>query len=193
MSATKRVTRLKGMVPKSKEPLALADMDKAIMEGAYNRAKGNGPGPRGIKMKFAIDYIAKLQKALSGLDTGAIGEAAAWLKEARDKGRMVFVIGNGGSAAVASHLAVDLVKGASYGRPAKFKVMGLADCVPTVMAYVNDVGGEAVFVEQLKNFAGPGDVVIAISGSGDSPNILAAVEYANGAGCKTIAMTRAVD
>jgi len=142
-------------------------------------------------MKFATDYIAKLRKTLAGLDVGAIGQAAAWLKEARDKGRMVFVIGNGGSAAVASHLAVDLVKGASYGRPAKFKVMSLADNVPTVMAYVNDVGGEAVFVEQLRNFAGPGDVVIAISGSGDSPNVLAAVEYATGAGCKTIAMTRA--
>lgn len=142
-------------------------------------------------MKFAVDYIEKLRETLAGIDGAAIGEAAAWLKEARDKGRMVFVIGNGGSAAVASHLAVDLVKGASYGRPAKFKVMSLADCVPTVMAYVNDVGGEAIFVEQLKNFAGPGDVLIAISGSGDSPNVLAAVEYAKGAGCKTIAMTRA--
>ncbi len=141
-------------------------------------------------MKFAADYIAKLQKALAGLDAEAIGKAAAWLKEARDQGRIIFVLGNGGSAAVAAHLAVDLVKGASYGRPAKFKVMSLAENIATLTAYVNDVGGEAVFVEQLKNFAGPGDIVIAISGSGDSPNVLAAVEYANGAGCKTIAMTR---
>ena len=142
-------------------------------------------------MKFAVDYIEKLQKTLAGLDAGAIEKAAALLKEARDQGRMVFVIGNGGSAAVAAHLAVDLVKGASYGRPAKFKVMCLSDNVPTVMAYVNDVGGEAVFVEQLKNFARADDVVIAISGSGDSPNVLAAIEYAKGAGCKTIGMTRA--
>src|SRR5512137_1272391 len=142
-------------------------------------------------MKFATDYIAKLQTTLAGLDAGAIGEAAAWLKEARDKGRMVFVIGNGGSAAVAAHLVVDLVKGASYGRPTRFKAMSLADNVSTLTAYVNDVGGEAVFVEQLKNFARPGDVVILISGSGDSPNVLAAVEYAKGAGCRTIAMTRA--
>jgi len=142
-------------------------------------------------MKFAIDYIEKLQKTLAGLDAGAIEKAAALLKEARDHGRMVFVIGNGGSAAVAAHLAVDLVKGASYGRQARFKVMCLSDNVPTVMAYVNDVGGEAVFVEQLKNFARADDVVIAISGSGDSRNVLAAVEYANGAGCKTIGMTRA--
>jgi D-sedoheptulose 7-phosphate isomerase len=142
-------------------------------------------------MKFAVDYIEKLRTTLAGLDAGAIGEAATLLKEARDKGRTVFVIGNGGSAAVASHLAVDLVKGASYGRPAKFKVMSLADNVATVTAYVNDVGGEAIFVEQLKNFARPDDVVIAISGSGNSPNILAAVEYAKGAGCKTIGMARA--
>ena len=142
-------------------------------------------------MKCAVDYIEKLQKTLAGLDAGAIEKAAALLKEARDQGRMVFVIGNGGSAAVAAHLAVDLVKGASYGRPAKFKVMCLSDNVPTVMAYVNDVGGEAVFVEQLKNFARADDVVIAISGSGDSPNVLAAIEYAKGAGCKTIGMTRA--
>src|SRR5512143_1004243 len=112
-------------------------------------------------MKFAGDYNEKSRTTLAGLDPGAIGEAASSLKEARDTGRMVFVIGNGGSAAVASHLAVDLVKGASYGRPAKFKVMSLTDNVPTVMAYVNDVGGDAVFVEQLKNFARPDDIVIA--------------------------------
>jgi D-sedoheptulose 7-phosphate isomerase len=69
--------------------------------------------------------------------------------------------------------------------------MSLADNVATVTAYVNDVGGDAIFVEQLKNFARPGDVVIAISGSGDSPNILAAVEYANRVGCRTIGLTRA--
>jgi D-sedoheptulose 7-phosphate isomerase len=142
-------------------------------------------------MEFAVDYIEKLHKTLAGLDTGAIGKATAWLKEARDNGRKVFVIGNGGSAAVAAHLVVDLIKGASYGRPARFKAMCLADNVPTVTAYVNDVGGDAIFVEPLKNFARPEDVVIAISGSGDSRNVLAAVEYANGAGCKTIAMTRA--
>lgn len=142
-------------------------------------------------MKFADEYIDKLRKTLAGLDAAKIGEAVALLKEARDQGRTVFVFGNGGSAAVASHLAVDLVKGASYGRTARFKVMCLADNVPTLTAYINDVGGDAIFVEPLKNFARPGDVVIAISGSGASRNVLFAVEYAKGAGCKTIAMTRA--
>lgn len=142
-------------------------------------------------MEFAADYIEKLRKTLAGLDAGAIGQAAALLKEARDKGRTVFVLGNGGSSSVAAHLVVDLVKGASYGRPAKFKAMCLSDNAATVTAYVNDVGGDAIFVEPLKNFARPDDVVIAISGSGDSRNVLFAVEYAKGAGCRTIAMTRA--
>jgi D-sedoheptulose 7-phosphate isomerase len=142
-------------------------------------------------VEYAVDYIEMLRKTLAGLDTEAIGRAAAVLKEARDKGRTVFVLGNGGSAAVAAHLVVDLVKGASYGRPSKFKAMCLSDNVATVTAYVNDVGGDAIFVEQLKNFAQADDVVIAISGSGNSPNVLAAVEYAKGAGCRTIGLTRA--
>jgi len=142
-------------------------------------------------MEYAVDYIEKLRKTLAGLDTEAIGRAAALLEEARDKGRTVFVFGNGGSAAVAAHLVVDLVKGASYGRPAKFKAVCLSDNVATVTAYINDVGGDAIFVEQLRNFARRDDVVIAISGSGNSPNVLAAVEYAKDAGCRTIGMTRA--
>lgn len=142
-------------------------------------------------MEYAVDYIEKLRKTLAGLDTAAIGQAVALLKEARNKGRTVFVLGNGGSAAVAAHLVVDLVKGASYGRPAKFKALCLSDNVATVTAYVNDVGGVAIFVEQLKNFAQPDDVVIAISGSGASPNLLAAVEFAKSVGCRTIGLTRA--
>jgi len=141
-------------------------------------------------MKFAVDYIEKLRATLAGLDAAAIGEAVVWLKEARDNGRMVFVLGNGGSAAVAAHLVVDLLKGASYGRPARFKVMSLADNAPTVTAYLNDVGPEAVFIEQLRSLARADDIVIAVSGSGDSRNVIAAVEYANGLGCRTIGMTR---
>lgn len=142
-------------------------------------------------MTFAADYLEELKKTLAGLDTAALGRAVAVLKEARDRGRSIFVAGNGGSAAVASHLVVDLLKGASYGRTSKFRIMSLADDLPTVTAYLNDVGPDAVFVEPLKNFAHEGDVFIAISGSGDSRNILAAVEYAAGAGCRTIGLTRA--
>ncbi|HYA48145.1 MAG TPA: SIS domain-containing protein, partial [Burkholderiales bacterium] len=141
-------------------------------------------------MKFAVDYIEELKKALAGLDIAAVGQAVSLLKEARDLGRSVFVLGNGGSAAIAAHLVVDLLKGASHGRAKKFKIMSLADNVPTLTAYLNDVGPDDVFVEPLKNFARKDDAVIAISGSGDSRNILAAVEYAAGIGCRTVAMTR---
>ncbi|HVP90515.1 MAG TPA: SIS domain-containing protein [Terriglobales bacterium] len=142
-------------------------------------------------MKFAADYLEDLKKTLARLDAAEIGKAAALLGEARDNHRSVFVLGNGGSAAIASHLVVDLLKGASFGRRERFRIMSLSDNIPTVTAYLNDVGPDAVFVEQLKNFARTDDVVIAISGSGDSPNVLAAVEYANGIGCRTIGMTRA--
>jgi D-sedoheptulose 7-phosphate isomerase len=111
------------------------------------------------------------------------------LRRAREEGRRIFVCGNGGSASTASHFACDMVKGASYGRPSRFRIMALTDSLPTITAYSNDVGYECVFVEQLKNFAEPGDVVMAISGSGNSPNVLRAVEYGNAMGCRTIALT----
>ncbi len=142
-------------------------------------------------MAFAADYLQELERTMAGLDEAALERAVSLLKEARDGGRSIFVVGNGGSAAIASHLVVDLLKGASYGRAKKFRIMSLADDLPTVTAYLNDVGPEAVYVEPLKNFARAGDVLVAISGSGDSRNILAAVGYAVGAGCRTIAMTRA--
>jgi D-sedoheptulose 7-phosphate isomerase len=142
-------------------------------------------------MTFAANYLEDLKRTLAGLDTAALGQAVSVLREARDHGRSFFVAGNGGSAAIASHLVVDLLKGASYGRTQKFRIMSLADNLATVMAYLNDVGPDAVFVEQLKNFARAGDVLIAISGSGDSRNIIAAVEYAAGVGCRTIGLTRA--
>ena len=142
-------------------------------------------------MKFAKDYLEDLKTTLDGLDLRAIEAAVSWLKAARDAGRMIFVCGNGGSASIASHLVVDMLKGASYGREHRFKIISLTDCTETVTAYGNDVDYGCVFVEQLRNFAQKGDVLIAISGSGDSRNVLAAVEYAKGVGCRTIGMTRA--
>ena len=82
-----------------------------------------------------------------------------------------------------------MVKGASFNRPERFRIIALADSLPTITAYANDVGFEHLFVEQLKNFVQPGDVVIAISSSGNSQNVLRAIEYGNSAGCHTIALT----
>ncbi len=142
-------------------------------------------------MKFAVEYLENLKKTLAGLDSAAIGLAVSWLKEARDGGRIVFACGNGGSATIASHFVVDMLKGASYGRENRFKILSLADSAATITAYANDVDRECIFVEQLRNFAQKGDVLVAISGSGDSPNVLSAVDYANDIGCRTIGMTRA--
>jgi D-sedoheptulose 7-phosphate isomerase len=142
-------------------------------------------------MQFAVDYLEDLKKTVSQLDPAAIGEAVIWMKEARDQGRMLFICGNGGSSAIAAQMVVDIVKGASYGHQARFKMVGLTDNIGTITAYANDVDYDCVFVEQLRNFAQKGDVLIAISGSGNSRNVLRAVEYANSIGCRTIGLTKA--
>lgn len=138
---------------------------------------------------FAQAYREKVSKTIGSIDADLVTTAIEWLRSARDEGRQVFVCGNGGSASTASHFACDMVKGASYGREKRFRIMALTDSLPTITAYSNDVAYECVYEEQLKNFARPGDVVMAISGSGNSPNVIRAVEYANSAGCKTIALT----
>lgn len=140
-------------------------------------------------MSFTQEYREKLIDTINGIDLAKVDQAIEWLKEARAADRHIFVCGNGGSASTASHFACDIVKGASYQRDARFRIMALTDNLPVLTAYSNDVGYDVVFVEQLKNFAGAGDVVIAISGSGNSPNVVRAVEYANQMGCKTIALT----
>jgi len=138
---------------------------------------------------FPSLYKAELLKAIETIDLEKVGEAIGLLARAREEQRRIFVCGNGGSASTASHFACDMVKGASYGRTSRFRISSLTDSMPTLTAYSNDVGYDCVFVEQLKNFAEPGDVLVAISGSGNSPNVLRAVEYANSAGCRTIALT----
>src|SRR5215831_11749158 len=138
-----------------------------------------------MSASFPDLYKTDLLNAIEAIDTGKVSEAIDVLKQARDQNRHIFVCGNGGSASTASHFACDMVKGASFGRQSRFRIMALTDSLPTLTAYSNDVSYECVFVEQLKNFAEAGDVLIAISGSGNSPNVLRAVEYANSVGCFT--------
>jgi len=142
-------------------------------------------------MQFAIDYLDDLQRTIAALDLGAIDKAISWLKEARDSGRMIYICGNGGSSSIAQQMVVDMLKGASYGHKTRFKMIGLTDSISTITAYANDVDYNSVFVEQLRNFAQSGDVLLAISGSGNSRNVLNAVEFANFVGCRTIALTQA--
>jgi len=139
--------------------------------------------------RFSQNYKTDLLKAIESLDFGKIESVIHVLRTARDDGRSIFVCGNGGSASTASHFVCDMVKGASYQKTNRFRIMALTDSLPTLTAYSNDVGYECVFAEQLKNFARPEDVVIAISGSGNSANVLRAIEYGNSIGCMTIALT----
>jgi D-sedoheptulose 7-phosphate isomerase len=140
-------------------------------------------------MGFAESYKSGLIEAVEGVDLKAVNTAIDWLRIARDNDRHIFTCGNGGSASTASHFACDMVKGASYGKEKRFRIMALTDALPTLTAYSNDLSYADVFSEQLKNFAEPDDVLIAISGSGNSPNVLRAVEYAKEARCRTIGLT----
>jgi D-sedoheptulose 7-phosphate isomerase len=138
---------------------------------------------------FADQYRSQLTAVVAAIDTTKVEQAVLWLRQARDEGRQVFVMGNGGSAATASHFVCDMVKGASYQQAKRFRILALTDSLPTITAYSNDVDYSCIFAEQLKNFAQPGDVVIALSGSGNSKNVIQAVEYANSIGCQTIGLS----
>src|SRR3954471_17036274 len=140
-------------------------------------------------MSFAESYKSQLVDTINQIEIPKVEQAIQWMREARDKQRHIFTCGNGGSASTASHFVCDVVKGASYLREQRFRIMALTDSLATLTAYSNDVSYECVFAEQLKNFAQPGDVVMAISGSGNSPNVLRAIEYANSVGCRTIGLT----
>lgn len=133
-------------------------------------------------------YVQRLQQAIDGLDHDAVNLFIQTLVRARREKRRIFIMGNGGSAATASHFCCDFNKGASLEGVPRFRFVCLNDNLPTLMAYANDQGYDDVFVEQLKNLFEPGDVVIGISGSGNSANILKAMEYANANGGLTIGL-----
>lgn len=134
---------------------------------------------------FAQRYLAELIQALSALDREAFEQLVRLILEAYDHHRRIFIMGNGGSGATASHFACDLNKGCCLDMPKKFKVVCLNDNVPTLSAYANDLSYAHVFVEPLKNFFEKEDVVIGISASGNSENVLQAVSFANQNGGKT--------
>jgi D-sedoheptulose 7-phosphate isomerase len=140
-------------------------------------------------MSFPARYREQLLATIGGVDLDRVSQAIEWFEEARLNGRAIFVAGNGGSAATASHFVCDMVKGASSGKASRFRIQALHDSIPTMTAYSNDMSYEDALVEQLKNFARAGDIYMAISGSGNSPNVVRAMEYANSIGCRTLALT----
>ena len=138
---------------------------------------------------YARSYLEKCAAVLRAIDPRQIAEVGRLLHQARAEGRQVFLLGNGGSAALASHLAVDLGKGCSRDREQRFRVLALTDNVPWLTALANDISYDDVFSEQLANFARAGDLVIAISGSGNSKNVLKALEMAGTLGCVTVGIS----
>jgi D-sedoheptulose 7-phosphate isomerase len=133
-------------------------------------------------------YFAQLQKVTAALPVDQVDAIADHLFKAYVAGRTIFLMGNGGSASLASHFACDLGKGTvvTENQPKRFRVIALTDNIPVLTAYANDLSYEAVFAEQLKNFVQPNDLVVAISGSGNSKNVLQGLEVARAAGAVTI-------
>ena len=134
-------------------------------------------------------YLAELSAALRDLDRPTVEQIAWAIVDAHAGGRTVFMCGNGGSAAVATHWAADLSKLTALPGLSRLRVMSLTDSVATITAAANDFDYSEIFSDQLRTFMSPGDVVIGISTSGRSPNVLRALEYANTHGGVSIAIT----
>jgi D-sedoheptulose 7-phosphate isomerase len=135
------------------------------------------------------EYMAELQATLERLPEEQIQEAIQLLALARIERKQVFIMGNGGSASTATHFVCDLAKNTRYADLPSFRVIGLTDNMAIFSALANDEGYDQVFSQQLTTHLQPGDVVIAISASGNSPNVINAVELANRMGATTIGLT----
>lgn len=131
-------------------------------------------------------YLSSARTALDVFPVQALVRAVDLIWQVNAGGKFIYTMGNGGSGSTASHLACDLNKGVSYGKAHRFRVVCLNDNQATVSAYANDVDYADVFVEQLKNFVQRGDLVIGISGSGNSENIVHAIDFARDAGAETL-------
>jgi D-sedoheptulose 7-phosphate isomerase len=137
---------------------------------------------------WITDYIKAQKAALDSIPVAAVSQLIEKLRAALKEDRQIFVIGNGGSAANASHFATDLGKGSSDKLGARFRVISLNDNVSWITALGNDYSYEDVYVRQLMNYGKAGDLLLTLSVSGSSPNIVRAVEWANANGLHTIAL-----
>ncbi|MFO0938490.1 MAG: SIS domain-containing protein [Gemmataceae bacterium] len=148
----------------------------------------------GAKMNPAA-FLARIGQELQRIDPAEVQLLADLMYEKYLAGRMIFVIGNGGSGSNASHFCEDIGKGTLKmpqdltSDKKRFRILSLTDNTPYILAWGNDEGFDRVFTEQLKNLAQPGDMLVAISGSGNSRNILTAVEWANQYGLTTYGCT----
>jgi D-sedoheptulose 7-phosphate isomerase len=139
-------------------------------------------------VEFSRSYFDYLKRVMDGIDLQSIRRFIETILGARERGATIYFIGNGGSAATASHFANDLAIGTNdYVRP--FRAISLTDNNAVITALGNDFGYEEIFSRQLRVLGKAGDVVVAISASGNSPNLMHAIDYAKSAGIKSIAIT----
>ncbi len=137
-------------------------------------------------LEIIKSYLSQVGTTLDNLPLDEVVKIVEVLGEAHDRGNSIFIFGNGGSAATASHFASDLAKGTICKGKPRFKAFALTDNVPLLSAWANDTDYSNVFAEQLENFVEPRDIVIAISGSGNSPNVLNGAKVAKAKGATTI-------
>ena len=143
-----------------------------------------------MKIKpFVKDYLTRLKQILDDIDVDVISDIVDTLEETIENKSRIYILGNGGSAATASHMVNDLGAGLRRRNIINFDVTSLGDNSSVVTAIANDIGYENIFYMQMKGHINADDVVIAISCSGDSPNIIKAVDYAKDLGCKFIGVT----
>jgi D-sedoheptulose 7-phosphate isomerase len=140
-------------------------------------------------MEQIQNYISTLQRTLNDLEQSIVSDVIFKLQSARMRGNQIFIMGNGGSASTASHFVCDLAKNTRYAGLPHYRVIGLADNMEILSAYANDEGYESVFSQQLINLVKPEDIVIAISASGNSMNVVNAVEEAQRHNATTIGFT----
>ncbi len=140
-------------------------------------------------MNYVQSYFSQLQRTLDEIDPRPIEQLIDLLHRVRLEGRTVFILGNGGSASTASHMVCDLAKNTRRPGWPPFKVIGLSDNMAIFSAYANDEGYENVFAQQLASLVQPGDIVIGISTSGNSPNVLRAIDLAHERNAFTVGFT----
>jgi len=140
------------------------------------------------QVAFAKKYVAGLIDAMNALPWDDLADAMTMLEDAWEDGRRVFIAGNGGSAATASHMAIDFLKGTETSGRAGLKAIALADNLSVLTALANDCGYDRCFAEHLAVLGDPGDLLIVISGSGNSPNIIELLDVAKRKELKTLAL-----
>jgi D-sedoheptulose 7-phosphate isomerase len=138
--------------------------------------------------KHFTEYFGQVSDVLTKINASELEAVANSIQECYNREGMIYIFGNGGSSATASHVAGDYLKGVSFGMEKRIKIICLSDNTPGLMAIANDISYDDIFVEQLKNFIKSGDLVIGISGSGNSENVLKALKLAKERSVETIAL-----